>query len=347
MKRTMAIWLALVMSIGLVASGATSAQADPAGWSLKAGQFLVTTPDGEVGPASVVKGKAPTGKVVKGIWDGKATVASKSLVSCPSACFFYGTGQQGYTAAGSGVGQGSSLIQANLTVETPAVCSGDGAHSLAEIAMTTGAPGSRNIVEIGWTVDPAINGGSSAPYLFVHEWRNELPMGYNGTGSSTFVDYAPTTLNAGQPMPVAGGASKQFAIQYFGGNWWTQYDTQWIGYFPGTNWSSYSPPQTFTNATSNYGQGFGELAAWNTTPRSDMGNALLGTNTSSARVGSWSMLDATGAAYTFNFSPFHQGGQSVISTAYAAALRAGSVRTGGYGGPGYNLAGTAAGAAGC
>jgi hypothetical protein len=100
---------------------------------------------------------------------------------------------------------------------------------------------------------------------------------YNGCG---FVQYS-TTAVPGLTLPS--GVSKQFAIQYFNGGWWIAYDSEWVGYFPGTLWDG-----DFTHA--GLLQWFGEVAASSTTPCTEMGNGITSGSSSAARVGSIAWL---------------------------------------------------------
>lgn len=343
-KRIIAAAVSVVMLGALTPSG--TAVADDASPALNPGQFMVTTPDGQRGPAEVQKTTAaqhaPKGNPA--VSPAVRSAASQRRSACPSACFFYGTGTQ----FGTG-----DLVATNLTVEKPylrTTGTNPDFHSLAEIAaikpsVGTGvcapANGGRNIVEVGWTVDQALT-GSLNPHLFVYHWICNQQTCYNACG---WVDYAPTTMNAGDVMPSWGLVSKAFGIQYFSNAWWVSYDGNWLGYFPDSVWTTYTQPQTtFTTTTTS--QAFWELAAGSTTPCSDLGNGQLGTsggaNTSAARLGSWTLREVP-TDLTDNFTPITFTGPSAEYDAYIVT---GSTRTARGGGPGYNAAGTAAGSIG-
>jgi len=162
---------------------------------------------------------------------------------------------------------------ANLVIGTPTLASAD-YHTLAEIAVQS-ADG-RQIVEVGWNVDRTVNGNDD-PHLFVYHWVDRTESCYNGCG---FVPYS-TTAVPGLTLPS--GVSKQFGIQYFNGDWWIAYDSEWVGYFPGTLWNG-----NFNH--SGLLQWFGEVAASGTAPCTQMGNGLTSSSGDAARVGSISLL---------------------------------------------------------
>jgi hypothetical protein len=162
---------------------------------------------------------------------------------------------------------------ANLVISKPKLADDD-YHTLAEIAVQS-ADG-RQIVEVGWSVDRAVNGDDD-PHLFVYHWVDRQESCYNGCG---FVNYSKT---AWPGMTLPEGVSKRFGIQYFNGAWWIAYDSEWIGYYPVDLWDG-----TFTR--SGLIQWFGEVAASSSEPCTWMGNGLKGEDPSAARVGSVSLL---------------------------------------------------------
>ncbi|MEV4703712.1 neprosin family prolyl endopeptidase [Actinoplanes sp. NPDC049316] len=163
---------------------------------------------------------------------------------------------------------------ANLSIAKPYLASGD-FHTLTEIAVQS-ADG-RQIVEVGWTVDRAVNGDSD-PHLFVYYWKDRVPSCYNACG---FTMYS-SSVKPGDTLPV--GTTKRFGIQHFDGVWWVAYDSEWIGYFPDSLWNG-----TYTRA--GLTQWFGEVAASTNQPCTDMGNSLPAADLSAARIGSISMTN--------------------------------------------------------
>jgi hypothetical protein len=204
---------------------------------------------------------------------------------------------------------------------------------LAELAVQS-ADG-KQAVEVGWTVDPGLNGGSLDPHLFVYHWKNGAKTCYNGCG---FVKYGTPPFGAGDNVAAHIGLSKKFTIEFANGVWWIGYDTAWIGYYSASIWSSLVPPVTF-NTVGLY-QGFGEIAG-EAKPCTDMGRGIPGAvATNGARVGSVKHKVAgvwTGANMSVGVSP------AMPSTVSNIVLVTASAETARYGGPMYDGAGVAAG----
>lgn len=149
-------------------------------------------------------------------------------------------------------------VVGNMTVGQPYVKSTD-YHSLMEFAVQSAD--SNQIVEVGWTVDRAGTNGTdyTYPHLFVGAWVNGVFKGYNGTTGSGWVDYAPTTLNAGDSLASYVGTAPSAGITYFGSAWWIWFDGAYIGYFPSSLWTGASPSVT-TFTSIKLMQAFGEIA---------------------------------------------------------------------------------------
>jgi hypothetical protein len=166
-------------------------------------------------------------------------------------------------------------------------------HSLAEMAVQSAD--TRQIVEVGWTVDRGVNGDDN-PHLFVYHWVDGAGTCYNGCG---WVQSSPTRF-PGMRLAYDGTAS-EYMIQHREGNWWIGYQGEWIGYFPGSLW-------TVSFTQSGIIQWFGELAADPGTvpPHSFIGNYYQGTsgNSNTAKMSQISFFDSTGgllpATLSFN-----------------------------------------------
>jgi hypothetical protein len=156
-------------------------------------------------------------------------------------------------------------------------------HSLAEIAVQSAD--TRQIVEVGWTVDRQVNGDDN-PHLFVYHWVDGVGTCYNGCG---WVQSSPTRF-PGMRLAYDGTAS-QYMIQFREGNWWIGYQGEWIGYFPGSLW-------TVSFTQSGLIQWFGELAAGSgtTLPLSSIGNYYPATsgNPDTAQMSQITLFDSTG-----------------------------------------------------
>lgn len=205
---------------------------------------------------------------------------------------------EGETPAGSKVfynySTGSQAAEtdgayANLMISKPILEKTD-YHSLAEIAVQS-ADG-RQIVEVGWTVDRAVNGDDD-PHLFVYHWVNRKPSCYNGCGFESYGG----NVKPGDTLQY--DVAKKFGIQYFNQAWWIAYDSEWIGFFPDTLWSK----EGVTFNRSGLVQMFGEVASPIQAPCTDMGNGQTSEKETAARVGSVSYINGPTVAMTLRSSP--------------------------------------------
>jgi hypothetical protein len=175
----------------------------------------------------------------------------------------------------------------NATQSAPYLATSD-YHTLFEFAAQDS---SRNqIVEVGWTVDRAVN-GDAQPHLFVFHWINGAPQCYNGCG---WVQVSATRYPG---MPVAVTSTPQgYGIRYYNGNWWVHYQGEAIGYFPGSRWGG-----TYTQMA--LAQWFGEVAANASSPGTDMGTGAFGTAVDAAGVSGLYFLLSNGTTSTASLSP--------------------------------------------
>lgn len=265
----------------------------------------------------------------------KATGGTASLLTtCSGACFFYSVGSQAATPAPTGV---YGLYKVNAPYVDPV----HDYHSLVELAVESAD--THQIIEVGITVDHALNGDYNA-HLFVFHWVNGSPTCYNACG---FVTYGSPSATPGQDMSSVVGTGKKLGIEYFSGNWWIAYDTGWVGYFPGSLWTGASPPvTTFTQAS--YYQQFWEVAAGVTTPCTDMGDGI-------AASAATANATSTGAAYLGNtaFSGstatpnmYERTEPSSASPEYPTYPIPANTRSFYGGGPGWNPTGTGVGTTG-
>ncbi|MEY9854663.1 hypothetical protein ABH935_000260 [Catenulispora sp. GAS73] len=152
------------------------------------------------------------------------------------ACYDYVSGQQRTDTTG---------VSVLMKVEAPAVNPAQtGEHSLQEIALQNTARTST--VEIGWTVDPELNGDARS-HLFVYHWVDGQESCYNGCG---FVQVSPI-IRPGMALPPHIAAN--FAIRTIDGNWWVYFADLPVGYFPGSLWKG-------TYKTAQVVSVFGEVA---------------------------------------------------------------------------------------
>lgn len=184
-----------------------------------------------------------------------ARAAAGAAATAVAADFYYAGGSQ--NAAGAGA-------TAFFTEHRPLLAQSD-YHSLAEMAVKSSDQ--RQIVEVGWTVDRALN-GDDLPRLFVYHWVNGVPACYNGCG---WVQFS-AALRPGMPVSTDGTA-RQYMILFWQGDWWIGYEGEWMGYFPGSLWGG-------LYTASGLIQWFGEIAGLQgaTPPLSSMGSGASGSS---------------------------------------------------------------------
>ncbi|WP_370370538.1 neprosin family prolyl endopeptidase [Catenulispora sp. GP43] len=177
------------------------------------------------------------------------------------ACYDYVSGHQWTDTTGVSV-----LMKVEAPVVNPAQT---GEHSLQEIALQNTARTST--VEIGWTVDPELN-GDARPHLFVYHWVDGQESCYNGCG------FVQVSHDIKPGMALHANEAAHFAIQNIGGNWWVFFRDEPVGYFPGSLWSG-------TYKTAQLVSVFGEVAenTADTPSCTQMGDGRFG----SAPAASW------------------------------------------------------------
>ncbi len=213
---------------------------------------------------------------------------------------------------------------ADITVAHPVLDPRD-SHTLGEVAAQS--QDGEQIVEIGWTVDPAVNGGDGRnPHLFVFHWVNGVGRGYNGFG---FVPASGATIVPGMQLPVTDPpTAHRFTIEHFEGNWWVRYDSEWVGYFPDGEWTA----PTFTQI--GLAQWFGEVAdSLDGLQCTQMGTGAFGSSPAGGTIGATSTDGTFGTPYFIDASNTAFRSSPALSVTPASGYD-GRARTGGFGGPG-------------
>jgi hypothetical protein len=281
------------------APGASSSALAAAGADIAANSVADTKPVADFAPKGYTSGRgalATSQTDVAPPAPGGVGALAEPVPGLSSVNYFYSSAYQFAETDGS---------YANLVISKPQLAQED-YHTLAEIAVQS-ADG-RQIVEVGWTVDRAVNGDDD-PHLFVYHWVDRTESCYNGCG---FVPYSRIAW-PGMTLPL--DVSKRFGIQYYNGAWWIAYDTEWLGYFPVSLWGG-----TFTR--SGLVQWFGEVAASNIAPCTDMGNGRSADDPYAARIGSVSLLNGPEPNIALKALSIYYNAQAL------------STRTMRYGGPG-------------
>jgi len=189
--------------------------------------------------------------------------ATKPMTTCPQN----GTAYYCYvslTESVSDVGVDSSMGQPNPYLKSTDY------HSLTEIVAEDN---SADIVGMGNNVDNNLNGDLHT-HLFIESFINGVQQGWNG--GNGYVQYS-STLTPGMQVTASSVNTYFYEIEYSAGNWWVYYNTGWVGYYPGSSWTS----PTFTSTS--LGSWYGEVAASTASPCSDMGNGNFGSNGSATR----------------------------------------------------------------
>lgn len=163
------------------------------------------------------------------------------------------------------------------TIEDPHVATGD-YHSLAELSVQS--RDQNQTIEVGWTVDPALNHDSYA-HLFVYYWVDHAPKGYN---TSAFQRNPKAVIKPGDPM-AAEWAPRQFQIKYNNQRWEIFVGNTFLGYYPASLWKNF----TKIGLTS----WFGEVCSTKTTnPDTFMGNGGLSDKINAATITDMFYIDS-------------------------------------------------------
>lgn len=208
-------------------------------------------------------------------------VSFDGIGTSPTPKFFYAGAFQRLS--------GASSAQAYFTIERPYLDPSD-YHSLAELVVRS--TDLKQVVEVGWTVDKALNGNLS-PHLFVFYWvdgkaapRHAGKYNEGFLCTTTLVGYCPGDELSPTKLP------RRFAIQQSNGNWYIYVDNQRIGYFPSSLWGS----GKFTSIGN--ADWFGEVSAGSQNPATDMGDGVIGTKRAAALINRMAYTNSAGKTIT-------------------------------------------------
>ena len=207
-------------------------------------------------------------------------------------------------------GAGASIVQAEPKVSTTDY------HSLAEIAVESAD--NKQIIEIGWNIDPGVNGADAAPHLFSFHWIDGVGTCYNGCG---WVQVSATHMPGMAVEP--GPTPHTFQIEHRAdARWWLTYDGDDMGYYPDTEWTGRYTHGDFT-------QWFGEVAAGSEPmPCTEMGTGVFG---SAAGAASYANVYTIGSGSEHIPAALQQA-TVTLPTAYAPGQRSATGFS--FGGPG-------------
>jgi hypothetical protein len=322
-KKIIGILAGAALLVPIVGAPASAAVAAPSQGASVSSDVLVPMPAAPTGKslpdphpnAYVKQAKDLPGKFAASKASGGST--TNGGVHPNVTTYFYAGSSQGLTVAGA-----ETSASALIDVKNTSLAAAD-SHTLAELAVEDNSQA--QIVEVGYTKDPATFGDSNV-HLFVYHWVNTSGTCYSTpTNLCGFSLYSGRVNSPGDDITAAVGTQKQFGMQYFSGAWWISYNGNWVGSFPASIWTGATPPvTTFTNFR--IFQGFGEVAANSTAPCTDMGAGTFPSGTSPARVGSVTYSSGSTAV---SLSPYRTN-----ASYYDAANVGASVRTTAFGGPG-------------
>jgi hypothetical protein len=276
-------------------------------------------------------------KAKKAPLDTNVKTGKSALALCTSTCYYYNTMYQNVAS------NQQAAIYANVSEHQPSVSqySGSYDHSLAELAVIRGTGSGRQIVEVGWAVEPGVFTGSNwyKTHFFVYHWINGVGQGY-GTNFVRYTGTNASPIGPGDLITITSPATAHsYGLQYnsaspTGGAWWVSYDGKWVGYFPSTLWTSASPTATFVQGQ--YMQAFGEVASLDNATCSNMGNTVAGSGGSgagAAYIGSVSYASTTTPSM-IPLVQFNGVNQSLTNSQYSMSWPNNPGRTAFYGGPG-------------
>jgi len=203
--------------------------------------------------------------------------------------------------------------------------SGSDFHSLGEVAVES--TDEKQIVEVGWSVDPTTYGDSN-PHIMVYHWVNDHETCYTtATNLCGFTLYAGRTHAPGDNISTLVGTEQTISISHFNSAWWIAFGAagEWMGKFPDTVWSGATPPVT-TFTTFNTFRAFGEVAANSTTPCTNMGDGALKTTATGSKLSNFAFTNTPTFLLTLD--------TATAPTKYNAVLSSTSHSVY-YGGPGF------------
>lgn len=239
---------------------ASEAALPPAGHPPTGGVPKIGTKATAGNPAKAGHGAIP--KRDPGAKDGGVTARN----CCGGPWYYYQTGLQNFSSGFP------TTLQANTKVFAPYVDTDD-YHSLTELAAIKTISSARNIVEIGITVDPVVNGDYD-PHLFGFWWKAGNGQCYNtGCGFTPYTSTPTNPITLG--MTLTYGATVTYGILWDAPStaWWLYASvsnidsgtSHWVGYYDNTLWDT---TNTYGSAVSGFvnmdnPQAFNEVAAGN------------------------------------------------------------------------------------
>jgi hypothetical protein len=248
---------------------------------------------------------------------------------CPGVCYWWAEAEQ------TGISPVVTSHYWTQRVPKPGLGSDGGpdGHTLAEGIVQNSATG--DTIEIGTTVSSALCGSTGAsPCIFVFNWVGTTPGCYNGCG---FANASGCNPCMGTSVTAWQNTSKIFSLNHLTSpahEWCAAANNQWVACILDSDWTS----SRFVSG--NVIQQQFEVAAYDTTPDTDMGDSNLAN--CSTPVGSYFINGSINGTTTPNFtghvSNKVSGGGAVNTLRYNACLMPGFTNYWRGGGPGWPFA---------
>jgi hypothetical protein len=158
-------------------------------------------------------------------------------------------------------------------VSQPTVSSFKEAHSIDQLAEESDG-GATDTMEEGWIVSPDQFASNSpdSPHLFTYVNKDHYTSNGEPGGDCYDCEFVPRTEAKFSPGEALTPTKKavEFAVEYHEGNWWINYDNEWIGYCKGSFW-----PTGFSHSLVH--QVYGEVFDNSADPTTQMGDGKFGT----------------------------------------------------------------------
>jgi hypothetical protein len=185
--------------------------------------------------------------------------AELEVAQATSGTYYYAGVLKAAGTSGYGVG-------AKIRIENPTIAYTNDMVT-SEISLVKGA-NNDSVVELGYRKYQ-----TPGPTLLIGHWVNGSFMGTAG-----FVQVS-AAFTPGMSLSNYVGQRVAFEIRNISGDWWVWFDSEWVGYFPGSLWNG-------SFARGDWGHWYGEVYSGtpHVPPLTDMGNGRFGSDPLAAYI---------------------------------------------------------------